>query len=160
MGYIDKGALLGASDLREQDVELPSIGATVRVRGLAAAFSNQAQSEALELVTDARGRQTATVNTDTLECLQVLHGLVEPKLASLDEARTFAQHCGPAFRVVVKVIDELSGLDKATIEAAEVRFPPSGPEEAGPVVGNGDGAGDERPDLHVRTGAGAGVDGG
>ena len=82
MGYTDKGTLLGASDLREQDLELPSIGATVRVRGLAAAFSNQAQSEALELVTDARGRQTATVNTDTLECLQVLHGLVEPKLAS------------------------------------------------------------------------------
>ena len=159
MGYIDKGALLGASDLREQDVELPSIGATVRVRGLPAAYSNQAQSEALELVTGARGEQTAHVNTEKLESLQVLHGLVEPKLSSIEEARTFAQNCGPAFREVVRVIDELSGLDKEAIEKTNATFPGSGPDASGPVVGNGSAAGSDGPDLPVSVGAGIEDDG-
>jgi hypothetical protein len=110
-------------------------------------------------VTAARGRQTASVNTDTLECLQVLHGLVEPKLASLDEARTFAQHCGPAFREVVKVIDELSGLDKEAIEKANATFPAGGAEAGGAVVVDESPNGDAGPDLHVRVGAGTGDDG-
>jgi hypothetical protein len=160
MGYIDKGSLLGASDLREQDVELPSIGATVKVRGLPAAYSNQAQSEALELVTDARGRQTAHVNTEKLESLQVLHGLVEPKLASIEEARTFAQRCGPAFREVVRVIDELSGLDKEAIEKTNATFPAGGSDASGPVVVDGTANGSAGPDLHVSVGAGTGDAGG
>jgi len=157
MGYIEKGALLGASDLREEDVELESIGATVRVRGLPAAYSNQAQSEALEMVTDPRGRQTARVNTETMESLQVLHGLVEPKLASIEEARTFAQNCGPAFRKVVDAIDRLSGVDKEAVEKANATFPAGGPGEAGIDVGVANGSG--RPDLPVRAGVGAGDDG-
>lgn len=159
MGYIDKGALLGASDLREQDVELPSIGATVRVRGLPAAYSNQAQSEALELITDVRGRQTAHVNTEKLESLQVLHGLIEPKLSSIEEARTFAQQCGPAFREVVRVIDELSGLDKEAIEKTNATFPAGGTEAPGAVVGDGAQNGSAGSDLPVRVGVGAEDDG-
>lgn len=157
MGYIDKGALLGASDLAEEDVELPSIGATVRVRGLAAAYSNQAQSEALEMVTDARGRQTATVNTEKLESLQVLHGLVEPKLSSLEEVRTFGQRCGPAFRRVVDAIDRLSGVDKEAIEKTNATFLAGGSGEAGDDLGVANGS--NGSDLPVRVGVGAGDDG-
>lgn len=153
MGYIEKGALLGATDLREQDVELPSIGATVRVRGLPAAYSNQAQSEALELVTGARGEQTAHVNTEKLESLQVLHGLIEPKLTSLEEVRTFAMNCGPAFHEVVRAIDELSGIDKEEIERTNAVFQAGGTEAGGALVGDVASNGSGGSDLPLRAGA-------
>lgn len=126
MGYMSRDALITASDLVERDVDLPSIGGKVRVRGLAAAYSNQASSESLKLITSARGEQMATVDTGHLEVLQALHGLVEPKLTSIEDAKTFAQMCGPAFKEVIRVIDEISGVDKEAIEKANATFPAGG----------------------------------
>ena len=154
MSHLTRDALLGASDLVERDVELPSIGGSVRVRSLPAAYSNQAQSEALEVVTGRRGEQTAHVNTAKLEALQVLHGMIDPKLNSIEEAYTFAQRCGPAWRLVVDKIDEISGIDKATIEKTNATFRAGGAGEGGENVENGAGAGSGGSDLHVRTGAG------
>ena len=130
MALLTKDALLGASDLREREVELPSIGGSVRVRGLGAAYSNQATSEALKLITGARGEQTATVDTAKLEILQVLHGLVDPKLDSFEEAERFMQQCGPAARAIVNMIDELSGVDKEAIEKTNATFQTGGPQPA------------------------------
>ena len=127
MAYASREALLGASDLTEADVELPSVGLTVKVRSLSAAYSNQASSEALELKTEGR-QQIATVNTAKLEALQALHGLVEPKLNSLAEAEQFAKNCGPAFKEVIRVIVEISGVDKEAIDKANATFPVGGAE--------------------------------
>ena len=144
MGLLTKDALLGASDLVEREVQLPSIGGSVRVRSLPAAYSNQATSEALELITGRRGEQTARVNTAKLEILQVLHGLVEPKLNSIEEAEVFAQRCGPAFMEVVRVIDEISGVNKEAIEKTTATFHPGGSEStnggeaAAAAAGSGD----------------------
>ena len=74
MGILSKEALLGASDLVEREVELPSIGGSVRVRSLPAASSNQAISEALEMVVGRRGDQTSRINTAKLEVIQVPGG--------------------------------------------------------------------------------------
>ncbi len=126
MGRLTRDALLGASDLIEREVELPTIGGSVTVRSLPAAYSNQASSESLKLVTSARGEQMATVDTAHLEVLQVLHGLVDPKLTSIEDAQTFATKCGPAFKEVIRVIDEISGVDKEAIEKANATFPVSG----------------------------------
>jgi hypothetical protein len=139
VAILTRDALLQASDLEEREVELPSIGGSVKVRSLPAAYSNQAHSEALEMKTTARGEQIATVNTAKLEALQALHGLVEPKLSSLAEAETFAKNCGPAFKRVIEVIDEISGVDKEAIEQANARFPvggtePSNGRQEGPVA--------------------------
>jgi hypothetical protein len=158
MGLLSREGLLGASDLREEEVELPSIGGSVRVRSLPAAYSNQAMSEALEVSTDQRGRQTATVNTAKLEALQVLHGLVEPKLNSIEDAYTFAQQTGVAWRLVVNKIDEISGVDKATIEKTNATFRSGAPGEERPFVENGHSAvqGSDGSDLPVRSGVGVG----
>lgn len=126
MERLSRDALLEASDLVEREVELPSIGGSVKVRSLPATYSNQASSEALKLITGPRGEQQATVDTAQLEILQVLHGLVEPKLNSIEDARTFATNCGPAFKEVIRVIDEISGVDKKAIEDASARFPVGG----------------------------------
>lgn len=142
MALLSKEALLGASDLEEREVELPSIGGSVKIRSLPAAYSNQATSEALELKTTARGEQLATVNTAKLEELQVLHALVNPKLSSIEEARTFMQNCGPAAKRLVKEIDEISGVDKEAIEQAQTRFQAGGTSEAGSELGDADTNGD------------------
>ena len=118
--------LEGPSDLREADVDdVPVKGESIRVRGLAAAFSNQATSEALELITDARGGQTAHVNTEKLEVIQFAHGCVDPSF-TVDEARVVAQRFGPAFHKVIAKIDELSGVDKEAIEKTNATFQAGG----------------------------------
>lgn len=134
MALFTKDELLGASDLEEREVYLKTIGGSVKVRSLPAQFSNEAASKALKLITGARGEQTATIDQGEMELLQVFHGLVEPKLHSIEEARTFAQKCGPAFKAVVEAIDELSGVNKEAIEAANARFQPGDSPANGEVV--------------------------
>jgi hypothetical protein len=137
MSRLTKDALLKASDISTKEVELPSIGGSVLVQGLSAAYSNEASSEALEMTTTARGEQIARVNTAKLEIIQAQHGIVDPPLASFEEAEQFAKNCGPAFKKVIEAIDELSGLDKEAITEAKATFPSSGEGTSGPVVGDG-----------------------
>lgn len=136
--------LEGKGDLREADVDdVPVKGETVRVRGLPAAYSNQAQSEALEMKTIGN-TQVATVNVERVEVLQFAHGVIDPEF-SVEEAEEISKRFGPAFKKVVAKIDELSGVDKDAIEKAEARFPvgAEGPGrdgeegEAPAVAGNG-----------------------
>lgn len=129
MSYISKEDLLKANDLTEEDVELPSLGVTVRVKALPAAYSNQAASEAV--VQKQVGRDTiSTVDKGKMEVIQVMHGLVEPKLANMKEAEIFATNCGPAFAKVIEAIDRISGVDKEEIENTEARFPSDGSGKA------------------------------
>jgi len=158
MGRSTKDAWLsGPGDLKEADVEdVPVAGESVRVRGLPAAYSNQASSEALELKTIG-AQQIATVNTARLEVLQFAHGCVDPEF-TVEEAQAVSERFGPAFKKVIAKIDELSGVDKEAIEAAQARFPAGGESEAGANLGNGVGPGDGGPDLSLRVGGEAGED--
>jgi hypothetical protein len=145
----------GPGDLAEAIVEdVPVKGASVKVRGLPAAFSNQAQSEALKLVTGARGEQSATVDTARMSILQFAHGCVEPKF-TVDEAEKVAQKFGPAFNKVIEKIDELSGVDKEAIADANKQFR-SGVEEPGdigPVESDGSATAGSGPVVSGGTGA-------
>lgn len=144
--------LEGPGDLREADVEdVPVEGESVRVRGLPAAYSNQASSEALEMITGKRGEQTAKVNTAKLEVLQFAHGVIDPQF-SVEEAERVAQKFGPAFKKVVAKIDELSGVDKAAVEETNARFQGSGEGEAGSDLGDGDSSGNGRSPVPARAG--------
>ena len=144
----------GAGDLKEADVEdVPVKGESVRVRGLPAAYSNEATSKALEMKTIAGGEQIATVNTAKLEILQFHHGVVDPQF-SYEEAEQVAQSFGPAFKKVVAKIDELSGVDKQAIEDAQTRFPSGGSGEASEAsVEDGPSAGSDGPAIHGAPGA-------
>lgn len=147
--------LTGPTDLQEAVVEdAPVKGDSIRVRGLPAAFSNQASSEALKMITGARGEQTAMVDTMRMSVLQFAHGCVEPTF-TVEEAQKVAERFGLAFNRVVAKIDELSGVDKEAIEEANARFQTGveGPGHAGPAkpdatAANGGGSA-------VRSGAGA-----
>jgi hypothetical protein len=150
---LTKSALLGASDLVTREVVLPSLGDSVTVRSLPAAYSNQAMSEALEVVTGRRGEQTARVNTQKLEELQVLHGLIDPKLDTVEEVRALSMQIGASWRTIVETIDAISGIDKAAIERAEQTFPAGGEDAGGSELGDGAPTGNGRSDLPVRAGA-------
>lgn len=147
--------LKGPGDLTEGVVEdVPVKGESVRVRGLPAAFSNQASSEALEMITGPRGEQTAKVNTARLSVLQFAHGCVEPDF-TVAEAEQIAKKYGPAFNKVVARIDELSGVDKEAIEDANNRFQAGVEREGHARPTRADAASPNRSGPAVRSGAGA-----
>jgi hypothetical protein len=124
MGRLTSEDMRGASDLREEEVYLETLGGSVVVQGLGAAFSNDAQSQALEMKT-VGDTQIASVNSALMEEIQIHYGLKDPSL-SREEVRGFMERCGPAVRDIVKKIDELSGVDKKAIEETTARFPSSG----------------------------------
>lgn len=146
MTRLSKDALLGASDLVQEEVELPTIGGSVLVQGLGAKFSNEAQSQALKMVNVGR-EQIATIDTAKLEAIQIQNGLLDPKLDSLEEAEAFMEKCGPAVRAVVDKIDELSGLDKEAIAKAKAKFPGGGESPGGEDVGDESPNGSPGPPL-------------
>lgn len=117
--------LSGPGDLAEADVEVrlspDGDPRSIRVRALPAAFSNEAGSKALKMITGPRGEQTATVDTAVMAALQFEHGCVEPSFTA-QETKQIAEKYGPAFNTVVAKIDELSGVDKEAIEDANARF--------------------------------------
>ena len=127
-----------AGDLITKEVEdVPVKGESVMVRGLPAAYSNQAASEALELKTVGRGDQIASVNTDKLERLQFQHGVIEPTFTA-EEVDQIAKKFGPAFKKVVEAIDEISGIDKEAIKEANARFQSGGKSSDGARVDSPD----------------------
>jgi hypothetical protein len=141
-----------AGDLKEAEVEVGLPGCeTVLVRGLPAAYSNQASSEALELKTVGR-EQVATVNTARLEVLQFAHGVIDPKFTE-QEAEKVAEKFGPTFKKVIAEIDNLSGLDKEAMEAAQATFPVGNAKAGGSHLGNGPPSGGTGPVVPARTGA-------
>jgi hypothetical protein len=112
----------GPSDLKTDEVQdVPVEGESVLVRGLPAAFSARAQSKALVMKTGTRGEQTAEVDTEKLAVIQFANGVVEPEFSEA-EAQQIAEKYGPAFNKVVERIDELSGVDKESIEKANATF--------------------------------------
>jgi hypothetical protein len=144
--------LQGPGDLKEADVEdVPVAGESVRVRGLPAKFSAEIQAQ-LKLVQQGR-EQVAKIDVESMERLQFTHGVIEP-VFSEQEAALIQERYGPAFRKVIEKIDELSGMDKEAIEAAEKQFPAGGGGAGGPVVANGAAVGGAGPDLPVRVGVG------
>lgn len=144
--------LEGPSDLATDVVEdVPSKGKSIKVRGLPAQFSNEAQAKALKMISGARGEQSATVDVATMAVIQFAHGCVDPEF-TLAEAETIAKKYGPAFNKVVNKIDELSGVDKEAIEAESAKFQAGVPEQGH--------VGEVEPDGSASVGGGPVVSGG
>jgi hypothetical protein len=115
--------------LKTKEVEVEELGGSVLVRELPAQFSAEVSSK-IELI--SRGRdQIAKVDTAVMERLQFAHGVVdddlEPMFSETEVAEIQKKH-GRAFKTVIGVIDEISGIDKDAIEKAEATFPASDSE--------------------------------
>jgi hypothetical protein len=144
MGRFTKETLSRANDLEEKEVDLPTIGGSVRVRALPAKYSAKVSSKAIKMVTDGKtGEQRSIVNLAESEALKVHYGLVEPAL-SLEEVEELSTHLGKAWQEIIKAIDDLSGTDEEAVEekAAQFRSPErrsnGTPEETAVVGSDGD----------------------
>ncbi len=147
--------LEGPGDLKEADVEdVPVKGQTVRVRALPASYSNQAASEGLKWETGEHGIQTSSIDTQKMEVLQFAGGCVDPTF-TVEEAQTISERYGQAFKRVVEKINDLSGINPESVKETEARFRSERKSPPGTDVGNGTSPGSGRPDVPVRTGAGA-----
>ena len=143
--------LTGPGDLREADVEdVPQPGMSVRVRGLSAKYSAAVQGQ-MRLVTEGR-EQVAKLDVEAMERLQFEYGCIDPTFGPA-EAAIIQERFGPAFRKVVNKIDELSGIDKAAIEEAGVRFPASGSDAPGDIPSDDDASGNSGSAVPARASA-------
>lgn len=135
MAIATRELLLQGTDLKEKKVHIDAFDAEVVVKPLSAAYANEAQSKALTMGTGEDGEQKAYIDTKKLEILQVLHGLIEPKLTSELEAEQFMKNWGPGAREVVNAIDEASMIDKEAIAETAAKFPasPTGKDVSGTV---------------------------
>lgn len=127
MGRVSKDAVMKGGDLTTKEVEWTD-GSTVLIRSLPATYSNRAESQAL-VMQQLGDTQTASIDSERLEILKFAHGVVEPEFSE-DEAAQVAAQYGPAFKRVIKAINEISGLEDADIKAAEARFQSSGDSRA------------------------------
>lgn len=110
--------------LKTKEVEVEELGGSVLVRELPAKFSAEVSSK-IEMV--SRGReQIARVDTATMERLQFAYGVIDDDgqpMFTEEEVKNLQENHGRAFKTVIGVIDEISGIDKEAIEKAESRFP-------------------------------------
>src|SRR5262245_16949785 len=141
MPRLTKDKLTAANDLVEEDVELPALGGSVRIRSLPAAYSNEAAVKATEMKQVGRD-QVLSVDKTKLEALQVYHALIDPKLDTVEEAINLATRLGASWNKLVERIDAISGVDKEEITKAEARFQRSGEGQTGLEVGGSNAGGE------------------
>lgn len=146
------------SSLRTQDLEVEGFG-IVTIRELPAEVT--ADLSGLLDITQIGREQRAKVDVATMEVRQFAYGVVGDDgnpMFTEDEARELAQIHGRVYKEVVEAIDQLSGIDKASLEETEARFPGSGESEGRTDLGNGTAPGGSGPAVPARAGARAGND--
>jgi hypothetical protein len=108
--------LKGPGDLIEFDLEVPGVGGTVKVRSLTAGASNLIQTECMTMKGDEM-----KFDTTRREVMTFAAGVVEPSFTE-QEANVIAHKWGPAFKLVVSVINEISGTQDDALEKARRKF--------------------------------------
>lgn len=116
--------LEGPGDLEEADVDdVPVKGQSVRVRGLAAHFSDEIQSHAK--LAQAGSEQVLSVDQATINRLTFVHGVIDPQFDE-DEAKLISEKYGPAYHKIIRKINELSGVNEEDVAKTEAAFPDRG----------------------------------
>ena len=112
--------ILRASDIKEETVDVPEWGGSVRVRSFTKA---QAQSirERATLQRDTRDKKAGTLDINHMELLMFIEGVVEPKFSE-GHLLTLKEKSAAAIERVNRAIARLSGMDAGAVQAAEARF--------------------------------------
>lgn len=152
MGRLTKDAWKESS-LRTKEVEVEELGGSVLIRELPASVSSDLEG-LIDLVQVGR-EQRAKVDVGTIERRQFAYGVIDDNgepLFTEEEAGELHQKHGRAFKFVVRAIDELSGIDKKSLEEAEARFPVSGEGSANGRSAESVASGDDEPAVSARAG--------
>lgn len=105
--------ILECSDLEEEVVEVPEWGGSVRVRSFSKALQQQIRKDA---------KIAGEIDSDRLELLLFISGVVEPKF-SPDQYEQLRKKNAKALDRVLKVLNRLSGLGEEALEEAKTNFP-------------------------------------
>lgn len=107
----------GPSDLFEMDIEIPAIGDTVKIRSLSAGQHARIQNESMTMKGD-----TMRFDSHRRQVLTFLEGVIEPGDFSEEEINVIAHKFGPAFKLVVDAISEISESSEKAMERVRARF--------------------------------------
>lgn len=151
MPIVDRSVLLGPENSsKNKTVSITAFDGDVVVKRLSGLVVADIQAKATEMRNTGDG-QVLYINSRKSKVLQILHGLIDPKLNSELEVEQFMDNWGPdAIEEVIDAIDEASETSEEATAATTDRF------QEGEVESGTDG-----PDAVGRAGAGpAGADGG
>jgi hypothetical protein len=107
--------ILAANDIREEDVEVPEWGGSVRIRG----FTKQRQQELRQMATDPKNGQ---VDAGRLELQIFIHGVIDPQFAPIQMTELRGKSAGAIDRVLQRIMD-ISGMTREAIVEAEKSVP-------------------------------------
>ncbi len=109
--------LEGPGDLFEMDVEVEAIGDAVKIRSLSAGQHAQIQHESMSMKGDKM-----EFDPHRRQILTFKYGVIEPGDFDEQEINQIAFMYGPAFKLVVDAITEISESSEKAMERVRARF--------------------------------------
>lgn len=110
--------ILDAPDLEEKFVHVPEWGGDVKIRAFSKAAQQQLRRDATVITIGANGKPEEDVDSNKLERLSFVAGVIEPVFAA-DQADRLAEKSAKAFDRVLKAIFGLSAMSEESKKAAE-----------------------------------------
>lgn len=104
-------------DRKEEVVELPELGGSVKIRALSAAQDANVNQQSAQF----NGNKTV-IDFAAMERLRFQFGVIEPEM-SADQVRKLHIESGPSFQLVLRRINELSGTTEKDQKESEAAFP-------------------------------------
>lgn len=114
MARLSSVEILESSVLCEKEIEIPQWGGSVIIKEFSKAKQQQIRREATDI-------ENGEINTDKLELLMFIHGVIDPVL-SQEDYFALREKSAMAIDIVLKEIMDLSGLNQAVIKEKEKQF--------------------------------------
>lgn len=115
--YLTADQILGADDLRSEDVEVPEWGGTVRVRGMSGAERDEFEAGMLaENMTGVSKDKALDNYRARLAALTMVDGDDNRLFRTAAEVKRLGKKSAEALTRVVEVASRLSGLSSADVE--------------------------------------------
>jgi hypothetical protein len=106
-------AIIAAKDLKEEVIEVPEWGGSVKVRS----FSKKGQQEVRELATI-----NDEIDPERLEMFMFIHGVVDPPFTNDTYELLRDKNAGVIDRVLQRIMS-ISGMDQEALAKAQEKFP-------------------------------------
>lgn len=118
---LDLEQFLNAPALPEELVDVPELGGAVKIRAFTKAKQQELKNQAT-LKHAAHGKKAGEIDSDYLEMLMLVHGVVEPELKSEHVIR-LKQHPAGIIDRINKAILRINGMSEEAQQDAERTFP-------------------------------------
>ncbi len=109
--YLTAAEILAASDITEEDVDVPEWGGKVRIR----AFTKARQQELRRMATDPR---TGRIDNEKLEMQIFIHGVITPSFVPMQQTELKDKSAGAMDKVLTRIM-AISGLTSEAVADAD-----------------------------------------